>query len=186
MDHSLPGSSVHGILQSTKLKWIAISFLLGIFLTQGSNPCLLSLLHWQEPSSLRLAPPTGGYPPVQSGNAQPRGSSLASQCSLFLRISCPQADHSATCPGWGRGKVSRWLGPNWTIPRLSLATITSQMLVSEESLQMVWAYLDYSPLVFICSVTSFLLMSNYLTQGLEPENSHLLIIIVHFEHNHFF
>ena len=46
MDHSLPGSSVHRILQSTRLKWIAISFLLGIFLTQGSNPCLISLLHW--------------------------------------------------------------------------------------------------------------------------------------------
>ena len=149
MDHSLPGSSVHRILQSTRLKWIAISFLLGIFLTQGSNPCLISLLHWQE-GPLRLTPPTGGYPPVQSGNAQPLGSSLASQCSLFIRISCPPPDHSVTCPGWDRGKVSRWLGPNWTIPRWSLAAIASQMLVSEESLQMVGTQLDYSPLVFIC------------------------------------
>ena len=36
----LPGSSVHGILQARKLEWVAISFSRGIFLTQGSNPCL--------------------------------------------------------------------------------------------------------------------------------------------------
>ena len=32
------------------------SFLQGIFPTQGSNPCLLCLLHWQA-GSLPLAPP---------------------------------------------------------------------------------------------------------------------------------
>ena len=42
MDCSLPGSSVHGILQARKLEWFAISFL-----TQGWNPCLL---HWQADS----------------------------------------------------------------------------------------------------------------------------------------
>ena len=38
-----PGSSVHGILQTRILEWdIPDHFLLqGIFLTQGSNPCLL-------------------------------------------------------------------------------------------------------------------------------------------------
>ena len=41
MDCSLPGSSVHGILQVTILEWVAISFSQGIFPTQGSNPCLL-------------------------------------------------------------------------------------------------------------------------------------------------
>ena len=39
---SLPGSSVHGILQARILEWIAIPFSRGIFLTQGSN---LGLLH---------------------------------------------------------------------------------------------------------------------------------------------
>ena len=39
-DCSLPGSSVHGILQARILQWVAISFILGIFLTQGSNPGL--------------------------------------------------------------------------------------------------------------------------------------------------
>ena len=40
MDCSLPGSSVHGILQVRILEWVA-SLLQGIFLTQGSNPGLL-------------------------------------------------------------------------------------------------------------------------------------------------
>ena len=42
-----PGSSVHGILQARTLKWAAISSSRGIFPTQGSNPCLLCLLHGQ-------------------------------------------------------------------------------------------------------------------------------------------
>ena len=47
MDCSLPGSSVHGILQARILQWLATPFskgsslLKGIFLTQGSNPGLL-------------------------------------------------------------------------------------------------------------------------------------------------
>ena len=49
MDWSPPGSSVHGILQAKIL-------LQGIFPSQGSNPCLLCLLHWQA-GSLPLAPP---------------------------------------------------------------------------------------------------------------------------------
>ena len=44
MDCSLPGSSVHGILQERILEWVAIFLLQGIFLTQGSNPGL-GLLH---------------------------------------------------------------------------------------------------------------------------------------------
>jgi len=41
MGYSLPGSFVHGRLQARILKWVAISFFRGIFLTQGSNPGLL-------------------------------------------------------------------------------------------------------------------------------------------------
>ena len=37
MDGSLPGSSVHGILQARKLEWVAIAILQGIFPTQESN-----------------------------------------------------------------------------------------------------------------------------------------------------
>ena len=48
--------AVHGILQAQTLQWVAISFSLGIFQTQRSNPHLLGLLHWQA-GSLPLAPP---------------------------------------------------------------------------------------------------------------------------------
>ena len=41
MDYSPPGFSVCGILQVGILEWVAIPFSRGIFLTQGSNPCLL-------------------------------------------------------------------------------------------------------------------------------------------------
>ena len=54
---SPPGPSVHGILQARILEGMGCQALLrGIFLTQGSNPCLLSLLHWQS-GCLLLAPP---------------------------------------------------------------------------------------------------------------------------------
>ena len=56
LDCSLPGSSVHGIFQAR----VGCHFLLqGIFLTQGSNPCLLCLLHWQV-DSLPSEPPGKG------------------------------------------------------------------------------------------------------------------------------
>ena len=40
MVYSLPGSSVHGILQARILEWVAVPLLQGIFPTQGSNPGL--------------------------------------------------------------------------------------------------------------------------------------------------
>ena len=55
MDWSLPGSSVHAILQA-RIGVGCHVLLQGIFLTQGLNPCLLHLLHWQL-GSLSLAPP---------------------------------------------------------------------------------------------------------------------------------
>ena len=50
MDCSLPGYSFHGISQACILEWIVISFLQEVFPTQGTNPGLLGLLHWQEDS----------------------------------------------------------------------------------------------------------------------------------------
>ena len=52
MDCILSDFSVHGILQPRILKWGAISYSRGIFLTQWSN---LHLLHWQA-DSLILPP----------------------------------------------------------------------------------------------------------------------------------
>ena len=50
MDHGLPGSSVHGILQARILERVAIPF------SRGSSRSLSCFLHWQV-NSLPLAPP---------------------------------------------------------------------------------------------------------------------------------
>ena len=42
MDCSPLGSSVHGIPQARILEWVVLPHLQGIFLTQGSNWCLMS------------------------------------------------------------------------------------------------------------------------------------------------
>ena len=44
MDCSLPGSSVHGILQPKILEWVACVLFQGTLLTQGSSPDLFHLL----------------------------------------------------------------------------------------------------------------------------------------------
>ena len=45
MDHSLSGSSVHGILQARMSEWVTHALLQGIFPTRGLNPCVFCLLH---------------------------------------------------------------------------------------------------------------------------------------------
>ena len=61
MDCSPPGSSVHGNSPG-KNSGVGCHFLLqGIFLTLGSNLCLLCLLHWQV-GSLPLVPPGFLFP----------------------------------------------------------------------------------------------------------------------------
>ena len=55
MDCNLPGSSVSGILQAKIIEICSHFLFQGIFLTQGQNPHLLHLLHWQA-GSLWLAP----------------------------------------------------------------------------------------------------------------------------------
>ena len=58
-DCSLPGSSVHRILQARILEWVATPSSRGIFPTQRLKPHLLGLLPWQVGSS-PLAPPGKG------------------------------------------------------------------------------------------------------------------------------
>ena len=53
MDCRPPGSSVHWTLQARVLEWVAMP---SSRAWQGSNQCLLCLLHWQG-SSLPQAPP---------------------------------------------------------------------------------------------------------------------------------
>ena len=56
VDSSLPGSSVNGDSPGKNTGVCYCAPLQGIFLTQGSNPNVLSLLHWQQ-VSLPLVPP---------------------------------------------------------------------------------------------------------------------------------
>ena len=56
MDYSPPGSSVHGDSPGKNTRMGCHALFQGIFLTQGSNLHLLSLLHWQ-PNSLPLLNP---------------------------------------------------------------------------------------------------------------------------------
>ena len=56
IDHSLPGSSVHGDSPGKNTGVGCHALQQGIFLTQGSNLSLLYLLHWQA-GSLPLVPP---------------------------------------------------------------------------------------------------------------------------------
>ena len=53
---SPPGSSVHWDSPGKNIGVGCHTLLQGIFLTQGFNPCLFCLLHWQA-GSLPLAPP---------------------------------------------------------------------------------------------------------------------------------
>ena len=57
MDCHLPGASVHGDSPGKNARVGCHALLLEIFPTQGSNPHLLRLLHWQV-DSLPVAPPT--------------------------------------------------------------------------------------------------------------------------------
>ena len=50
VDCSLPGFYGHGIFQARITKAGCYFLLQGIFLTQGSKPCFLCLLHWQVDS----------------------------------------------------------------------------------------------------------------------------------------
>ena len=56
MDCSVPGSSVRGIFQARELERVDMPSFKRIFPTQGSNPLLLCLLHWQV-GVLPLMPP---------------------------------------------------------------------------------------------------------------------------------
>ena len=56
VDCSLPSSSVQGDSASKNTRLGCHALLLGIFQTQGLNPCFLCLLHWQA-GSLQLVQP---------------------------------------------------------------------------------------------------------------------------------
>ena len=63
VDCSLPGPSVHGILQARILEWVAIPFSRGIFPTQGlklsfphGRQILYCLSHYRHPFWMKVDP----------------------------------------------------------------------------------------------------------------------------------
>ena len=72
VDYGPPGSSVHGDSPGNNTGVGCHALLQEIFLTQGLNPCLLCLLHWQV-GSLPLAPPEK---PTDEENNLPTGTQL--------------------------------------------------------------------------------------------------------------
>ena len=86
-------SSCHALLQ-------------GIFPTQGSNQCLLCLLHWQS-VSLPLTPPE-----------KPCGTSVGSNKKVF-------SNHNWWDPGWGKGGWARGEGERTANESQPLAALQS-------------------------------------------------------------
>ena len=72
MDCSPPGSSVHGDSPGKDTGVGCHALLQGIFPTQGSNPCLLLLLHWQA-CSLPLTPTGKSVKQLYSNLKKKRG-----------------------------------------------------------------------------------------------------------------
>ena len=97
VDCSPPGSSVRGILQARMLEWVSHSLLQGIFLTQGSNPCLLRcrriLYHLRAPREAQI-----------SCSAGDPGSIPGSGFPLF-QVPDRGWDSSAFSPVWAAGWV---------------------------------------------------------------------------------
>ena len=120
VDCSLPGSSVHGILQARILEWVAMPSSRGIFPNQGLNPHLLCLLHWQVGSS----PPAPHRKPIYihicrllkkerihdciSKRISASCCSLNSQFRFLAKWSCSVCRVLQLCP-------SRQLGPATTM-----------------------------------------------------------------------
>ena len=77
MDYSLPGSSVHGILQARILEWVALPS------SKGSKQPLLCLLYWQA-GSLSLEPP--GMPSLYDGSPQFHSAPRSTLCTPFINF----------------------------------------------------------------------------------------------------
>ena len=98
MDCSPPGSSVHEILLARILEWVAMPSSRGIFPTQGLNPCLLCLLHWQV-GSLSLAP--------NGKSIRQPWSSLIQETYVIFSEKYPTADTEG-----GKAPPTSWLKEN--------------------------------------------------------------------------
>ena len=135
MDYSLPGSSVHGILQARILEWVAIPFSRGIFPAQGSNMglphlrqtlyslshegnlgalgCSISHLRRKE-SSLCVSKGCGSSSPPRSWEAGEGQVHRLDYCSLLLPP--PQRQGS-----WTTGSMTAW---HWGLATTAPSSLT--------------------------------------------------------------
>ena len=89
---SLPDSSVHGIFQARILEWVAISSSPGGLLTQGSNPSLLHLLHWQVDS----------LPYLEGQFSRLKRASWVVLVAQNLPVNAGEVRDAGFIPGWRR------------------------------------------------------------------------------------
>ena len=105
---SLPGSSVHGILQARTLEWASISFSRissrPTNQTRGSSLCLLHLLHGQA-GSLPLVPP--GKPHIHTAAVATAAKPLQSCPTLCNPIDGSPPDSSV--PGILQARILEWV-----------------------------------------------------------------------------
>ena len=98
MERSKPGSSLHGDSPGKNTGVGCLAFLQGIFLTQGLNPCLLPLLHWQA-DSLPLVPP---------GNPQYHHNNIQLHCLIVKTVKrLAFLPHSGLMPGTVESRASQ-------------------------------------------------------------------------------
>ena len=98
MNCSPPGFSVCGVSQARIWEWIAMPFSRDSSWPQGSNLCLLCLLHWQA-GSLPLVPP--GKPPSPLGQSvHSHSDPVGSQELVFVpsnyKMPCGESQHLNT------------------------------------------------------------------------------------------
>ena len=96
VDCSLPGSSVHGDFQARILGVGCHVLLQGIFQTQGSNPPLLHLLHWQV-DSLPLRHQGSPTPILGTIYSSPNMLKPSSLAPLSMVSSLSKAAHPLKC-----------------------------------------------------------------------------------------
>ena len=125
MDHSLPGSSVHGILQVRILERVVIFFSRGSSQPRDAAHCLLCLLHWRA-GSLMLAPPEKstptGYHKLKTANHEQltRLQAVANQTISLLPTFC-------VSPGSLLQRAPHWV--DMALLELTFAQILSIFLI---------------------------------------------------------
>ena len=140
-DCSLPGSSVHGILQARILEQVAVPFSRGLFSIQGSNP---GLLHRQadslpsEPSgSPSLLP--AGLGLRCTGSSLVQGAGVSLRCLLLLRSTGSRVCHSSSCSAQAPelrlndcGTRAQLLCGTWDLPRSGIKLQADSLPLSHQ------------------------------------------------------